>query len=278
MDSDDLSREIERLAGREALPDVERLDPGNALHVDRAAAALLDRFFADNDPAAFRALVELTFPLLHHAARAATRETGLAVPAESLVADHMARLFVDLAPDARSRAGGEHFLGAADLAMHADAEQKAARFAESPLQVLAALDGDASDPVDAAALLRLSTDSAAGNVASQAGLAGLSAAEGPRLSGPARGGRASQMAQALLSSAFHRLPLLQRRALLAREVDGLPLPDVAVAVGVGQNQVASTLVEARLQLAEQLSALLASFRPDRGPGGDGGKKKKRRRR
>ncbi len=277
MDSDDLSREIERLAGREALPEVDPLDPANPLHVDRAAAALLDRFFADNDPAAFRALVELTFPLLHRAARAVTREAGLCVPPESLLADHMARLFVDLEPDARSRAGGEHFLGAADLAMRADADTKVARFAESPLHVLAALDGDSSDPVDAAALLRLSTETAAGNVASQAGLAGFSASEGPRLAGPARGGRASQLAQALLSSAFHRLPPLQRRALLAREVDGLPLPDVAVAVGVGQNQVASTLVEARLQLAEQLSALLASFRTDRGPGGDGGKKKRRRR-
>jgi len=277
LESDDLSREIERLAGRGAIPDDGRLDPHNPLHVDRAARALLERFFEGNDADAFRALVSLTFPLLHRAARAVTREAGLAVPAESLVADHMARLFTDLEPDARGRAGGAHFLGAADLAMRADADARAARFAQSPLQVLAALAEDASDPVDAGALLRLASGSAAGNVAAQAGLATLSAAEGPRLAGPARGGRASHLAQGLLSTAFHRLPLLQRRALLAREVDDLPLPEVAVAVGVGQNQIASLLVEARLQLAAELSSLLDSFRRDGGQGGGGGKKKRRRR-
>ena len=275
MESDDLSREIERLAGRDALPESGALDPSNPLHVDRAAGALLDRFFEDNDPAAFGALVRLTLPLLTRAARAVTREVGLAVPAESLVADHMARLFVDLQPDARRRAGGAHFLAAADQALRRDAEAKAAAFAQSPLNVLAALDGGAADPVDALALMRLATVSAAGNVAEQAGLAHLSPGAGPRLAG-ARGGRASHLAQALLSSAFHRLTLLQRRALLAREVDGLPLPDVAAAVGVGHNQVASTLVEARLRLAAELSTLLDTFRRDGGQGGGGGKKRRRR--
>lgn len=277
MDPDDLSREIERLAGRDALPSSGRFDPANPLHVDRAAGALLDRFFDGSDPAAFQALVSLTFPHLQRSALAITRECGLAMPAESLVAEHMSRLFVDLEPDARSRAGGAHFLGASDLAMRADAEARTARFAESPLQVLAALAEDTSDPVDAGALLRLRHGSAAGNVAEGAGLADLSAGTAARLPGPSRGNRASHQAQALLSTAFHRLPLLQRRALLARDVDDLPLPEVAAAVGLGQNQIASLLVEARLQLAAELSSLLVSFRRDGGQGGGGGKKKRRRR-
>ena len=275
MEPDDLSREVERLAGREALPGDGPLDTGNPLHVDRAAAALLARFFADNEPDAFEALVAVSYPLLSRAARDLTREVGLAVPAESLVGEHMAHLFIDLAPDAQTRAGGAHFLGAAVRAMGADAQQKVTAFAQSPLAVLAALDGAAADPVDAPALLRLARASAAGNVARTAGLADLSPAETPRLPGAPRGSTASRLAQALLSTAFHRLDRLQRRALLAREVDGLPLPDVAAAVGVGQNQIASTLVEARLRLAAELSTLLDTFRHHGGQGGGGGRKRRR---
>jgi DNA-directed RNA polymerase specialized sigma24 family protein len=275
VDSDDLSREVERLAGRDALPSDGPLDPANPLHVDRAAAALLDRFFANNDPEAFEALVELSLPLLGRAALSITRELGLAVPADSLIGEHMARLFVDLAPDARSRAGGDHFLAAAARAMETDAAARITAFADSPLAVLEALAEAHADPVDVPALLRLRTGTAAGNVAETAGLADLSPADGPRLAGQ-RGGTASRLAQALLSTAFHRLDRLQRRALLAREVDDLPLPDVAAAVGVGQNQIASTLVEARLRLAAELSTLLDTFRRPGGQGGGGGKRRRRR--
>lgn len=275
MEPEDLSREVERLAGRDALPSDGPLDPDNPLHVDRAAAALLDRFFRDNDPDAFTTLVELTLPLLGRAALGITRDLGLAVPADSLIGEHMARLFVDLAPDARTRSGGEHFLAAAVRGMEEDASAKVTAFAASPLAVLEALADAHADPVDVPALLRLRDGSAAGNVAEQAGLAGLSPGDGPRLSG-ARGSSASRLAQALLSTAFHRLDRLQRRALLAREVDDLPLPDVAAAVGVGQNQIASTLVEARLRLAAELSTLLETFRRDGGKGGGGGKRRKRR--
>jgi DNA-directed RNA polymerase specialized sigma24 family protein len=275
VEPDDLSREVERLAGREALPGDGALDTNNPLHVDRASAALLKRFFTDNEPEAFEALVAVAYPLLSRAARDVTREVGLAVPPDSLVGEHMAHLFIDVAPDARTRAGGAHFLAAAARAMGVDAQQKVTAFAQSPLAVLAALEGAAADPVDAPALLRLASASAAGNVAQTAGLAGLSPADTPRLPGTPRGGSASRLAQALLSTAFHRLDRLQRRALLAREVDDLPLPDVAVAVGVGQNQVASTLVEARLRLAAELSTLLDTFRHPGGQGGGGGKKRRR---
>ena len=275
MDPDDLSREVERLAGRDALPSDGRLDPSNPLHVDRAADALLRRFFEANDPAAFEALARLTWPLLSGAARALTREAGLAVPAASLVADHMARLFTDLAPDARTRAGGAHFLAAAGRGMHADASEKLRAFAESPGAVLLALDGPA-DPVDVDALGRLATASPAAQLATTAGLAALSAEPGgPRLAG-ARGSRASRHAQALFSTAFHRLDPLQRRALLARDVDGLSLPEVAEAVKVGNNAVASLLVAARTRLADELATLLRTYGgrpPDskRGPGGSGGR-------
>jgi DNA-directed RNA polymerase specialized sigma24 family protein len=275
VEPEELSREVERLAGRDALPTDGPLDPSNPLHVDRAAGKLLDRFFTHNDPAAFEALVELALPLLSRAALAITRDLGLAVPADSLVGEHMARLFVDLAPDARTRAGGAHFLAAAARAMEEDATAKVRAFAASPLAVLEALAEAHADPVDVAALLRLRTDSAAGNVAEAAGMAGLAPGDGPRLAG-GRGSTASRLAQALLSTAFHRLERLQRRALLAREVDDLPLPDVAAAVGVGQNQIASTLVEARLRLAAELSTLLDTFRHDGGQGGGGGKRRKRR--
>jgi len=270
LEPDDLSREVERLAGRDALPSGGRLDPSNPLHVDRAADALLRRFFELNDPAAFEALARLTWPLLSGAARALTREAGLAVPAASLVADHMARLFTDLAPDARTRAGGSHFLAAAGRAMDADASEKLRAFAESPGAVLMALDGPA-DPVDIDALGRLATASPAAQLATTAGLAAISAEPGgPRLAG-ARGSRASRHAQALFSTAFHRLDPLQRRALLARDVDGLALPEVAEAVKVGNNAVASLLVAARTRLADELAALLRTYggRPP-GPGGPGG--------
>jgi hypothetical protein len=285
LDQDDLSREVERLAGRGALPSGGALDPGNPLHVDRAADGLLTRFFAHNDPAAFEALARLTWPLLSRAAGRITRETGLAMPAASLVADHMARIFTDLAPDARTRAGGAHFLGASERAMRTDASEKLRAFAESPGAVLAALDGPA-DPVDVGALGRLATSSPAAHLADAAGLPSLSAEPaGPRLA-DARGSRASRHSQALFSTAFHRLDPLQRRALLARDVDGFPLPEVAEVVKVSNNAVASLLVAARTRLADELAALLRTYGeqppgPKRGPGGGGrsgpGKGKRRRR-
>jgi len=282
LESDDLSREVERLAGRDALPADGALDPGNPLHVDRAAAALLQRFFAHNDPAAFEALAAVAAPLLGRAARAITREAGLAVPAATLAARHMARLFVDLSPDAATRAGGAHFLAAAEKSMQADASDLVRDFAQSPGAVLAALDGVA-DPVDAQALSRLATTSAAANLAGEAGLSALAQApEGPRPLGT-RGSRASRHAQALFATAFHRLEPLQRRLLLARDVDGLSLAEVAEAVKVGNNAVASLLVAARTRLADELAALLRTYgeRPKGGPGGGGrggrGKGKRRRR-
>jgi DNA-directed RNA polymerase specialized sigma24 family protein len=283
LEPDDLSREVERLAGRGALPSHGPLDTGNPLHVDCAAAGLLARFFEHNDPAAFDALAHLSWPLLSVAARNLTREAGLAVPAASLVADYMARLFTDLAPDARTRAGGAHFLAAAVRAMEADASDKLRAYAESPAAVLAALDG-AADPVDLDALGRLATASPAAHLATSAGLAGFSAEPaGPRLAG-ARGSRASRHSQALFSTAFHRLDPLQRRALLARDVDGLSLAEVAEEVKVGNNAVASLLVAARTRLADELAALLRTYggRPPgrRGRGDDrgGSGKGKRRRR
>jgi DNA-directed RNA polymerase specialized sigma24 family protein len=280
LEPDDLSREVERLAGRDALPAGGALDPGNPLHVDRAAAALLARFFAHNDPAAFEALAAVAAPLLGRAAGGLTRELGLAVPAGTLAANHMARLFIDLAPDAATRAGGAHFLAAAERSMRSDASRMLSEFADSPAAVLAALDGMA-DPVDAEALDRLATASPAASLAGEAGLTGLAPAPGPRLPG-ARGSRASRHAQALFATAFHRLDPLQRRLLLARDVDALSLAEVAEVVKVGNNAVASQLVAARTRLADELAALLRTYgeRPPgkRGPGGGGRGKGKRRRR
>lgn len=274
MDADGLSREIERLSGREALPRGERLDPRNPLHVDRAAAALLDRFFAHDDPAAFKALLSLVSPLLQPASRAITREVGLAMPSVSLLAEHMARLFMDLAPDARARSGGRHFLAAAQRALREAAEAKVRLFATAPAEVLAALAEAAADPVDVAALGRLARSTAASNVARAGGLAPLPATG-------ERGGPAARWTQALFSTAFHRLEPLHRQLLMARDVDGLSLVLVAETVRVGDNPVASILVLARMRMARNLAELLRSSGPEAGadgPGGSagGGSRRKRR--
>lgn len=237
MDPNVLADRLRALAGPEPLP--PGFDPADDLHLDAAAEVLLARFHATNDSQHLALLFELTQRRLREIARSVTRQVGLAVDPDDLVAGLFTRLFTDLRrPQPRVR----RFLGLAHTAMRNDARNqlRTAVRAQARGEAWAARQEPAPDP--AAELSRAEQDAVCARI-------GLHVV-------------------ALVGQCFHALSPRDRRVLLLREVDGLAYDALAAALGVPENQVGSVLRRARerlaLRLSRALSAHEAAARPPAG--------------
>jgi hypothetical protein len=116
--ADSFLERVRRVAGDGALQDLGELDLSNELHVDRAATALLSSFRKDDDVEAFTLLVDLTQDRLAALAGDVARELGLAEDSGQLVVNFFEGLFVDLSASDGSTA----FLGQTAAKMRENAE------------------------------------------------------------------------------------------------------------------------------------------------------------
>ena len=232
MSPDALSQRIARSVGKAALPRAGRVDVHDALQVDRAAAALLRRFTGKDDREAFELLVALTQPLLDQAARAIAHELGLAVPAEDLVGAHLSAVFVDLAPNAWTRAGGNHFLRAATKSMQAIAEAR-----------LEALRSGRAWPVPGPG-------------------AGGGEARGALARATASPGHPHPLFVTVFSAAFHALERDQRRALLYKDVDGLGYAEIGRKLRLSADEAGELIHRARQSLGRRLSGKFRALESD----------------
>jgi DNA-directed RNA polymerase specialized sigma24 family protein len=219
---DTIGKRLQAVAGAGALPGVP-FDASRPPHVDRAARALLERFHAENDGAAFALLVEIAQPLLEGGAQQITRDLGLAIDPRDLVSAHLGRLYVDLR---RPPHIPESFVDDALAAMDADAHRR--------LEAL---------------VNRVSDAWAAGG---GGGSGGGTIAE--RLAGQFAG---------LVGTCFHSLDEADRRILIALEVDRLSYAQIAEQFGIYQDEVAQRIVEARGRLAARIAAVFTSIGPTR---------------
>lgn len=233
MQPEGFAERLRQVPGAEGVPELTAFDAANPLHVDRAAQHLLERLYTDNDGGAFRLLVELVEPLLLPVARAITREVGLATEPSHLVSAHLAGLFVDLRqpmPEVR------HFLEAARLAMRAEAERRVEELAASvPLTV--------GEPV-----LPPRAPHPPGD--------GVTPAAVPHTLGV--------RFLSLVGACFHRLTEADRRILMARDVDDKTYADIAEAFGIGRDEVATRVYEARGRLAAGIAEAFQALNPVRG--------------
>ena len=229
--SDALLKRLQKLAGAGALASKERFEPGDPRHVDRAAAALLERFYRENDTAAFQLLVEISQPLLGEAARQITRDVGLAVAPGELVADYFSRLFVDLRQPSPKL---ESLVAAATASMKEEATRRVRTLARR----IRPADETMGEPVGAAG----EPVGAAQDRTADQRLAGRFAA--------------------LVSMCFHGLDEADRRLLLALEVDRLSYAEIGERYGIYQDEVAHQVVRARGRLAARIAAVFAALQPE----------------
>lgn len=233
--SDALLKRLVKLVGAEALASAQRFQPGDPAHVDRAAAALLARFYRENDTAAFELLVEISQPLLDEAALQITRDVGLAVPPGELVAEYFSKLFVDL----RQPATTVESLTSEAMASMRDEAVRRVRTLARRIPAPASAEGDA-----AAGVAGPDTAAAAASDADRQ-LAGRFAA--------------------LVGLCFHGLDVADRRLLLALEVDRLSYAELGERFGIYQDEVAGRVQAARGRLAARIAAVFAALQP----GGEG---------
>ncbi|MGQ0554285.1 MAG: hypothetical protein ACT4PU_13835 [Planctomycetota bacterium] len=184
--------------------------------VNRQAQRLLKDFYRSNKRRYFEELIGLTTAPLTEQAHAITRELGLAIDPEQLVAAHFAQIFIDLRVPSPAM---PRFLQAARAAMRAAAMTR--------LQNLQA----------GAALCAVA---AFGEDAMQVSL-GLVA-------------QGQSKFQALFSDCFHGLSEDDRRLLLAADVDGAPLPALARKFKLTERMALRRLHKARGRLAAKLAA------------------------
>jgi RNA polymerase sigma factor (sigma-70 family) len=219
-----LVRNIRRVCGDPALPLPEPFDPRDDRHVDLAACLLLHRFRTANSADAFTVLVQIALPRASLIARRITRQLGLAVDPDDLVASFFARLFVDLRQD---QPLVHRFLGLAHTSMRNDAFNQLRQYRRAQARHAIwgeRLLGTAQDPV---ALIAEREQSV---ILQRSGTAFL----------------------LVVNQCFHELPERDRRVLLAREVDGLSYDGIAEALGLPRNQVGMILKRARARLAERI--------------------------
>lgn len=226
--SDALLKRLQKVVGAGALASAERFEPGNPGHVDRAAAALLERFYRENDTAAFELLVEISQPLLGEAAMKITRDVGLAIAPGELVADYFSKLFVDLRQPT-PKIG--NLTSAAIASMKEEATRRVrimARRIRSPEETVgAAAVEPGADPQPLTADQQL-----AGRFAS------------------------------LVSMCFHNLDEADRRLLLALEIDRLSYSEIAERLGIYQDEVADRVRRARGRLAARIAAVFTALQPE----------------
>jgi len=238
--SDALLKRIVKLAGAGALARPDRFDPADPAQVDRAGAALLERFYRENDTAAFELLVEISQPLLGQAALQITREVGLAVAPGELVSEYFSKLFVDL-------------------------RQPSPKIGNLTAAATAAMKEEATRRVRTLARRIRSPEEAAG--------AGAAAAVEPGAPGAEAGAKTGAESQltadqrlagrfaALVSMCFHNLDEADRRLLLALEIDRLSYSEIAERLGIYQDEVAERIRYARGRLAARIAAVFAALQP-----------------
>ena len=228
-----LVERLARVAGGETLAvrdDFRHADDG---HVEAVAGELLHLFRQRDDPEAFTLLFELCEERLLLAAKRVTRQVGLAIEREDLVAVFMARLFTDLRKD---QPVVQHFFAFAWTAMRHEALNQLRRLkrAYDRDQAFEAWLRDqrpAPDPAHDAD----TTEQA--SIVQRLGMRFLS----------------------VVSRCFHRLPERDRRVLLAREVDKLSYTEMAQALGLPEDQVGMILKRARERLQRGIGQALAGL-------------------
>lgn len=226
--SDALLKRLQKVVGASALASAERFEPGNPGHVDRAAAALLERFYRENDTAAFELLVEISQPLLGEAALTITREVGLAIAPGELVADYFSKLFVDL-------------------------RQPTPKIGNLTAAAIASMKDEASRRVRIMARRIRSPEETVGATA-----AAEPGAEPPLTADQRLAGRFA----ALVSMCFHNLDEADRRLLLALEIDRLSYGEIAERLGIYQDEVADRVRRARGRLAARIAAVFTALQPE----------------
>jgi RNA polymerase sigma factor (sigma-70 family) len=243
--SDALLKRLVKLAGAGALARPDRFDPADPAQVDRAGAALLERFYRENDTAAFELLVEISQPLLGQAALQITREVGLAVAPGELVSEYFSKLFVDL-------------------------RQPSPKIGNLTAAAAAAMQEEATRRVRTLARRIRSPEDAAGVGAGAAAAVEPGAPGAPGAEAGAKTGVESQLTAdqrlagrfaALVSMCFHNLDEADRRLLLALEIDRLSYSEIAERLGIYQDEVAERIRYARGRLAARIAAVFAALQP-----------------
>ena len=235
MQTDGLGERLQRVAGKEALPDLRAFDGTDPVHVDQVARRLLARLWGENDGKAFELLVELTEPLLMKVALDITREIGLAYPPEELLGWYMGRVLVDLR---RPPPDVPHFLQAAERGMQTEAQRLLKKFRDGiPLR-----EGELRHPA-----LALGADDAP----ARPGMARIQAAMGRRF-------------LSMMTVCFHHLDLADRRILLARESDQLTYAQMAQALDIPPEDVLPRLMAARNRLAALAASVFTTHGEDWG--------------
>ncbi len=211
----------------------DEFDPQDDSQIDAVAGQLLHHFRQHDDRDAFTLLYELCQDRLSEIARRVTRQLGMAVDPEDLVAGYMARLFVDVRKD-HDRV--RRFLGLSYTALRNDGlnQLRLLRRAHARHQVFDRWRRDAGEPRDPA---REVDDREQERELERLGTVFVS----------------------IVSVCFHRLPERDRRVLLAREVDGLPYEQIARQLELPSNQVGMILKRARTRLSQAIAATFAPF-------------------
>jgi RNA polymerase sigma-70 factor (ECF subfamily) len=222
----------ERLQGRDwadALPHRSDYDGHDDGHVDAVAGFLIERFRRANDVEALSLLYELAHVRLYAIARQVTRQLGIAIDPEDLVAGFMTRVFVDVR---RPLPRVHRFLGLAHTAMRNDARNQLRRDARAWKRMLVwqAMQPPPADPS------RVASEREQIVVCARLGVFVL----------------------AVVAQCFHALGARDRRTLLLREVDGLSYEQVAAALELPANQVGTVIKRARDRLARRIGKALSA--------------------
>jgi RNA polymerase sigma factor (sigma-70 family) len=225
-DTEHLVRNIRRVCGRPDLPLPIPFDPRDDHHVDLAACELLHHFRERDSADAFTVLVQISQYRTIAIARRLTRQLGLALDPDDLVAAFFARLFVDLR---KEQPKVLHFLGFAHTSMRNDALNQLRQYRRA--QARHAIWGERflGDSMDPATVI----------------------AEREETELLERSGTTFLI---VVNQCFHELADRERRVLLAREVDKLSYDEIAVELALPRNQVGMILKRARTRLAERIDA------------------------
>ncbi|MGQ0552951.1 MAG: RNA polymerase sigma factor [Planctomycetota bacterium] len=228
--SDELVDRIAALLGLAADsedPSVGRPDLSRDEHVDELAGRLLQHFRERDDSQAFALLVELTQPRLSRLARLITRQIGLAVDSEDLVAGFFARIFVDTR---KRQPYVARFVGLARTAMRNDALGQLRQYkraaARHEIWGRRRLSEPGSDPAHSA----------------------------EQAEQDARLPRLGTLFLAVVGQCFHELAERERRVLLAREVDKLSYDGIAEDMSLPRGQVGMIVKRARERLRLRIDA------------------------
>lgn len=245
--AEDLSVALASLVGESALPVGGVIEVSRSEDVDRAAAALINRFIDDDDGAAFELLAHVAVPLLTELAHAVTRRVGLAISGETLVAEFMTSVFLDAGPGQRDLLAGGSFLSASTRIIEMVARRHLGKFTERR-RTTGRPDTDLAALVDIEALFGLSAVALASGVAQ--GARGQHACSSSL-------DTECDSTRSMLAAAFHSLSSQYRRVLLLADVDELEDEAAALELGIDGGSIRELLTAARHELAREVQAQFA---------------------